>query len=137
MMDSGKPLTSRTPTPRLASRMAKDRLKLIEEVLDDHGMDVEELLIEDLEKEDNAVENVDKAKVAKKQINPRVSFNAAEMTLNLFKQYSKLIFYADRELLTIHNPKNNAKHKGNEKQVYIEFSSGVFEALKKNMVKKS
>ena len=133
-MSSVKAITSRTTTPRLASRMANDRLKNIRE---DGTLDTEELLVDDDELHENLVENVDALDntPSRKGLNPRVSFNATEMTLNLFKQYSKIVFFAERQLFSIHNPKINAKEKGNDKQVYIEFASGVFEALKKNMVR--
>ena len=115
---------------RIAAKLVNDRLKQMDDALDIDRIDDEELLGE---VDEHQTPNV--SKLTKKQIQPKVSINAREMTLNLLKQYSKLIFYADRNLLSIHDPLKDANHKGNEKQVYVEFSSGVFEALKKNMIK--
>ena len=100
--------------------MQLDRIKHVDEITEIDGIEVEKLMVED----DN--------KAMKKQ--PKISFNAMDMTMNLFRQYSKMIYFADRNLFKIHDPLINAKDMGDAKQVYVEFSSGVFEALKKNMV---
>ena len=68
---------------------------------------------------------------------PIVTQNAKDFDLNHFKQYSKRIECCNRDPVKIHNKKSNSKDHGTKDKglIYVGFNAGMFEAIKKNMMK--
>ena len=67
---------------------------------------------------------------------PIITQNAKEFDLNHFKQYTKRIEYTNREMFKIHDKNLRPKDQGSKDKglVYVSFNSGMFEAIKKNMM---
>ena len=63
--------------------------------------------------------------------------NSKEFELNHFKQYKKRIECCNREVVRIHDKKLKPKDRGSKDNglIYIAFIAGMFEAIKKNMMK--
>ena len=68
---------------------------------------------------------------------PIVTQNAKEFDLNHFKQYTKRIEYTNRDMFKIHDKNLRPKDQGSKDKglVYVAFNSGMFEAIKKNMMR--
>ena len=68
---------------------------------------------------------------------PRVTQNLMEFDLNHFNQYKKLIEFCNRYVIKNHDKRPNRKDHGSVDRglIYIFFNAGMFEALKKNMMR--
>jgi hypothetical protein len=68
---------------------------------------------------------------------PIITQNAKDFDLNHFKQYTKRIEYCNRDIVKVHDKKFHAKDHGSKDKglIYIAFNAGMFEAIKKNMMK--
>ena len=66
-----------------------------------------------------------------------VTQNAKEFDLNHFKQFKKRVECCNRNTMRIHNKNTKSKDHGSADRglVYIEFNAGMFEAIKKNMMR--
>ena len=68
---------------------------------------------------------------------PIISQNAKEFDLNHFKQYTKRIEFTSRETYKIHDKNLRPKDQGSKNKglVYVAFNAGMFEAIKKNVMR--
>ena len=64
----------------------------------------------------------------------KVTHNALDKDLNMVKQYEKRYESCNKELIKVDMKKGSA-NKDSQKFVKLEFQTGMFEAMKKNMVK--
>ena len=108
----------------MQSRQAKNNaLKAIKTSSDDHEEDVE--LIDSEQSDENSYTV------------PIYTQNAPNgLTLDLFKQYKRKVEFCDRDLMRIHDKTLNKKDKGSLDRglIYVDFSAGMFEALKQNFL---
>ena len=72
--------------------------------------------------------------LVKKTRNVKVAHNALEKELNMAKLYKKRYESCDKELVKI-DMKNGSADKNKQKFVKVEYQTGMFEAMKKNMVR--
>ena len=92
------------------------------------GMD-EEVVVEKSKR--NKVKSIDKSKKARNVV---VQNKATNSELNLLTQYKNRKKFCDRELFKV-DRESGSKDKEKQKFVYLCFKTGLFEAMKKNMVK--
>ena len=88
----------------------------------------------------DVVEVVDNSSVINSEdpnARPILSQNAKEFDLNHFKQYTKRIEFANRDTFKIHDKNLRPKDQGSKDKglVYVSFNAGMFEAIKKNVMR--
>ena len=96
--------------------------------------------IDDSDSEDlfsETIGNIDAKVVSKpknkKKVAVKVTHNAVDSDLNLETQFSKRFQACNRNIFKV-NKDNGSANKDKQKYVKVEFQTGMFEVLKKNMV---
>ena len=83
--------------------------------------------------DDNDARVVSKTKKDKKKVAVKVTHIAVDSELNLETQFSKRFQACNRDIFKV-NKQNGSANKDKQKYVKVEFQTGMFEVLKKNMI---
>ena len=149
MMVSVKKITTSGESRAKIARKCKDGSKPINEETDkssdegsfsDDADDRNWINVEDGSNSKNKVTTVSKPRRKsgvvqnKKKPNVRVTHNALDKDLNMVKQYKTRYDGCMKELIKI-DMNNGSVNKDKQIYVKLEFQTGMFEAMKKNMVK--